>query len=54
MELLLLADPSQVIVEEYINRGECFLAESEQQIVGVYVLLPTRSETEYGGKSYYI
>lgn len=45
LELLLLADPSKVIVEEYVNRGECFVAESEQQIVGVYVLLPTRPET---------
>ncbi|MFJ8256408.1 GNAT family N-acetyltransferase [Peribacillus asahii] len=45
MELLLLADPSKDIVEEYINRGECFVAESEQQIIGVYVLLPTRPET---------
>lgn len=45
MELLLLADPSKDIVEEYVNRGECFVAESEQQIVGVYVLLPTRPET---------
>ncbi|MEK5216682.1 GNAT family N-acetyltransferase [Psychrobacillus sp. FSL H8-0487] len=44
IELLLLADPSQEIVEEYVNRGECFVAESEQQIVGVYVLLPTRPE----------
>ncbi|MBA9026662.1 GNAT family N-acetyltransferase [Peribacillus huizhouensis] len=45
MELLLLADPSKDIVEEYVNRGDCFVAESEQQIVGVYVLLPTRPET---------
>ncbi|OAS82116.1 MULTISPECIES: GNAT family N-acetyltransferase [Metabacillus] len=45
IELLLLADPSQDIVEEYVNRGECFVAESEMQIVGVYVLLPTRPET---------
>ena len=45
MELLLLADPSKDIVEEYVNRGECFVAESEQQIIGVYVLLPTRPET---------
>ncbi|WP_332698181.1 GNAT family N-acetyltransferase [Halalkalibacter lacteus] len=45
MELLLLADPSKDIVEEYVNRGECFVAESEKQIVGVYVLLPTRPET---------
>ncbi|MBU8880085.1 GNAT family N-acetyltransferase [Bacillus sp. FJAT-29790] len=45
MELFLLADPSIEIVEEYVNRGECFIAEIEQQIVGVYVLLPTRPET---------
>jgi len=44
MELLLLADPSKNIVEEYVYGGECFVAESEQQIVGVYVLLPTRPE----------
>ncbi|MEY9974174.1 ribosomal protein S18 acetylase RimI-like enzyme [Lysinibacillus sp. RC46] len=45
MELLLLADPSREIIEEYVNRGECFVAEIEQQIIGVYVLLPTRPET---------
>jgi ribosomal protein S18 acetylase RimI-like enzyme len=45
MSLLLLADPSPTIVEEYIKRGECFVAESEKQIVGVYVLLPTRPNT---------
>ncbi|MCZ0702241.1 ribosomal protein S18 acetylase RimI-like enzyme [Natronobacillus azotifigens] len=45
MELLLLADPSQQIVEDYINRGDCFVAECKQKIVGVYVLLPTRPET---------
>lgn len=45
IELLLLADPSREIVEEYVNRGECFVAESEQQIIGVYVLLPTRPGT---------
>ncbi|MGA4466850.1 GNAT family N-acetyltransferase [Bacillus bombysepticus] len=45
MELLLLADPSREIVEEYVNRGECFITEIEQQTIGVYVLLPTRPET---------
>ena len=45
MDLLLLADPSKVIVEEYMQRGECFVAESDAQIIGVYVLLPTRPET---------
>ncbi|MGF6947557.1 GNAT superfamily N-acetyltransferase [Neobacillus sp. B4I6] len=45
MNLLLLADPSRIIVEEYLQRGECFVAESEGQIIGVYILLPTRPET---------
>ncbi|TCN26509.1 GNAT family N-acetyltransferase [Mesobacillus foraminis] len=45
MELLLLADPSEAIVEEYVIRGECYVAETGHQIVGVYVLLPTRPET---------
>jgi ribosomal protein S18 acetylase RimI-like enzyme len=45
MELLLLADPSEKIVKEYVNRGECYVAEQNQNIIGVYVLLPTRPET---------
>jgi ribosomal protein S18 acetylase RimI-like enzyme len=45
MDLLLLADPSHTIIEEYVKRGECFIAESSEKIVGVYVLLPTRTET---------
>ncbi|WP_397538516.1 GNAT family N-acetyltransferase [Rummeliibacillus pycnus] len=45
MELLLLADPSESLIEEYVIRGECFVAESENQTIGVYVLLPTRPET---------
>ncbi|MEL3971895.1 GNAT family N-acetyltransferase [Rossellomorea oryzaecorticis] len=45
LELLLLADPSEEIVVEYVSRGECFVAEQEQNIVGVYVLLPTGPET---------
>lgn len=45
MELLLLADPSLMIVEDYIKRGECYVAEANEEIVGVYVLLPTRPKT---------
>lgn len=45
MDLLLLADPSHTIVEDYLKRGECLIAESNEKIVGVYVLLPTRPET---------
>jgi GNAT superfamily N-acetyltransferase len=45
MHLLLLADPSEKLVNEYIQRGQCFVAEMDQRIVGIYVLLPTRPET---------
>lgn len=45
MDLLLLADPNRQLVEEYIKRGQCFVAESDESIVAVYVLLPTRPET---------
>ena len=45
INLLLLADPSEKIIREYVSRGECYVAEHDLQIVGVYVLLPTRPET---------
>lgn len=45
MDLLLLADPSRTHVEEYLQRGECCVAERDGQIIGVYVLLPTRPGT---------
>lgn len=42
MDLLLLADPSQEVVEKYIHRGLCFVGERNKQIVGEYVLIHTR------------
>lgn len=44
-ELLLLADPSRDLILEYVEKGESYVAEIEQQIIGVYVLLPTSPET---------
>ncbi|MFM1650732.1 GNAT family N-acetyltransferase [Brevibacillus sp. B_LB10_24] len=44
-DLLLLADPSPEFVEDYVSRGECFIAEADGQAIGVYVLLPTRPGT---------
>ncbi|WP_182199307.1 GNAT family N-acetyltransferase [Paraliobacillus salinarum] len=44
-ELLLLADPSEDIVNDYMDRGMCYIAEEKDEIVGVFVLLPTRPET---------
>jgi ribosomal protein S18 acetylase RimI-like enzyme len=45
IDLLLLADPSQEKVCKYLARGECYVAEIKRQIMGTYVLLPTRPET---------
>lgn len=45
MDLLLLADPSREIIEKYLNRGQCYIAEDDAEVIGVYVLLPTRPET---------
>lgn len=43
VDLLLLADPSIDMIEEYVEKGDCFVAESEQRIIGTYVLLQTSS-----------
>ena len=45
LELLILADPSKNIIQQYIERGECYVGEAKEEIVGVFVLLPTRPET---------
>ncbi|MEK4487570.1 GNAT family N-acetyltransferase [Psychrobacillus sp. FSL H8-0484] len=45
MDLLLLADPSRKLIEQYIQRGECYIAEKNSETIGVYVLLPTRPKT---------
>jgi len=45
MELLLSADPSPAIIQDYLSRGQCYIARQDQTIIGVYVLLPTRPKT---------
>ncbi|MBN6189020.1 GNAT family N-acetyltransferase [Aneurinibacillus sp. BA2021] len=45
MELLLTADPSERVIDGYIGRGRCFIAREGDEVIGVYVLLPTRPET---------
>ncbi|WP_163528061.1 GNAT family N-acetyltransferase [Halobacillus ihumii] len=45
LDLLLLADPSEKLVREYISRGNCFIMNLDGIIIGTYVLLPTRPET---------
>lgn len=45
MNLLLLADPSIEFIEDYLNRGETYIAELNGAAVGVYILLATRPGT---------
>ncbi|TQR21599.1 GNAT family N-acetyltransferase [Psychrobacillus vulpis] len=45
MDLLLLADPSETLVKQYLKFGECYVAELNGETIGVYVLLPTRPDT---------
>jgi ribosomal protein S18 acetylase RimI-like enzyme len=45
INLMLLADPSRKLIEEYLNRGVCYVGEKNNKITGVYVLLPTRPGT---------
>jgi len=47
-ELLLLADPSRRLVDEYVGRGECCVAFDDRRHtapIGVYVLIRTRPDT---------
>lgn len=44
-ELLLLADPSRDIVDEYLQRGQCFVAYINHKVVGAYVMIKTRPLT---------
>lgn len=43
-ELLLLADPSRSAIEDYMNRGICYICKIDE-IVGIYVLIKTRPNT---------
>ncbi|WP_188392313.1 GNAT family N-acetyltransferase [Compostibacillus humi] len=46
MDLLLLADPSRESIADYLERGECYIAENEAgKVIAVYVLLSTRPQT---------
>ncbi|WP_312096032.1 GNAT family N-acetyltransferase [Niallia sp.] len=45
IELLLTADPSENLVKEYLKKGFCYIAEEKDQVIGVYVLLPTKEES---------
>lgn len=44
-DLMLLADPSLDLIKEYTSRGEVYIAELHNVVVGVYVLIRTRPDT---------
>lgn len=44
-QLLLDADPSKSMIDDYLPRSHCFEAIVENQLTGVIILLPTRPET---------
>lgn len=44
-DLLLLADPSKEIVDDYLDRGHIYIASFNDEVVGVYVLIQTRPQT---------
>lgn len=44
-DLLLLADPSKEIVDDYLQRGTCYIASLQDEVVGAFILLKTRAET---------
>jgi len=44
-DLLHLADPSVEAVTDYLNRGTCYVGELDNEVIGEFVLLPTRPFT---------
>ncbi|MFD2116878.1 GNAT family N-acetyltransferase [Paenibacillus yanchengensis] len=45
LSLLLLADPNEQLINSYLTRGTCIVAEYKEELVGVMVLLETRPAT---------
>ncbi|HAI77368.1 MAG TPA: GNAT family N-acetyltransferase [Microscillaceae bacterium] len=44
-ELLLLADPSKELIDNYLKQSEIFVAKQTNEIIGVIVLFPLSAET---------
>ncbi len=45
MDLLLLADPSEELVNSYLKNGTCFIAEINNEIVGVVLIMEIKPQT---------
>lgn len=44
-DLLLLADPSNEAVDDYITRGDCYVAYIDDSIAGIFTMIKTRPFT---------
>jgi ribosomal protein S18 acetylase RimI-like enzyme len=44
-ELLLLADPSKDLVDEYLSQSDTFIAKQNEETLGIVVLFPLTGET---------
>lgn len=44
MSLLLSADPSEKMVQSYLDEGVCCVMEKHDQIVGAYILVPVEAD----------
>ena len=45
IDLLLQADPSEQLINDYVRNGLCFVAELTKQVIGSYVLLEKNKDT---------
>lgn len=45
MALLIEADPDKNVIATYLDKSICMVAETEYEIIGVYMLLPIAEET---------
>lgn len=45
LEMFLEADPSEEIVQNYLNHGRVYLLMNDQEVMGGYVLIETRPHT---------
>lgn len=44
MDLLLQADPSEEMVNRYVHAGDTYLAKLEDEVIGVFVLMPNNPQ----------
>jgi ribosomal protein S18 acetylase RimI-like enzyme len=44
LDLLLLADPSIEVVNKYLKKGTCFAVYEGNDVIGVYILIPKKSD----------